>query len=243
MDQVKALRKQYWIFCVIAVVGITATIILNLVFSKKEVKEWSFGKHYVQACPLLGGYPLYWKSYIPEKFTAVLQDASNEINMTLENKLGVKSPFYKQLKGERKPGQIVIEVREAPKELYAFKKLCEPFKIGDKGDATTAGGAAEFQVTWKKGKPIKVILLVCIKKIEDGMKLMNTPVAVKLRRFGWKGVFKHELLHGIIGTNHPAWGGEIMVQRPTLTTIGEHTIKIIKKHVVPVCRQNGLLGE
>lgn len=241
MDKLLNILKKYWVFSFVAVGGVVLVIVLNLLFSKREVEDWDFGKKFVEECPFLGAYPLLLKNELPERYKPFLLQAVKEINQEVGKKLGM-GKVYKLHTGSLRPFQVVVKVRAAPKSYGAFNKLCEPFKIANKSDVTQAGAVAAFHVKWKDGLPVMATIFVCVEKVKKGMLLMRSPVASRLKMLGWKGILKHELVHGIIGNRHPGWGGELMVTSPTLTTVSEHTLKIIGRHVVPVCKKNGRLS-
>jgi len=239
---VKAILKQYWIFGAVTVACVVLVVVLNLVYSKKEVKTWSFGKVWAKNCPYLGGYPLLLKNEFPKKYHVFSEQAGTEINREIGERLSMGT-VYKKLIGKALPGQIVVTIKAAPKSFYGFKKLCELFKLGDKGDATTGTGVSELQVSWKNGVLQAATIYICVDKIEKGWKLVNTPAVQRLKRIGWKGIIKHEMVHGIIGEKHPGWGGELMSYSPSSTFISKHTLKIISTHVLPACLKNGKLGK
>jgi len=240
MDNFLKILKRYWIWFMVSVVGIVLVVVVNVIFSGKEVKSWSFGEQWDRSCPYLGGYPILYKNELPLKYHGYVERAVGEINNEIGFQLDMGLIYvpYRQVPSK---SHVLVRLVAAPKSFYKFGKVCEYFKLGDKGGVTTAAGLAEFRTVWRRNVLLDATIYLCIDKIEKGMRLMNTPAVDSIRAIGWKGIIKHELVHGLIGEKHPKWGGILMHRAPDSADVGIHVLEIIKKHVIPVCRKHGKL--
>lgn len=251
------------------------TLLLFMISCKckdqKEIDAWKFSPYEDKLCPILGGYPLFIKNLFPKphktKYAGEIKQAYGRWNKVaakwgkfkffepVDRMAKYETARHKKIhtdlvkKGHNRVFPFVVELRDAPQSEKKFRGLCELLKLGAAEDFQSMSMArTEF-----KGKVVlggryiyRVVIYVCLEKYERGIKLMNTPVAQKLKEFGMQGVLRHELGHLLIGhiggsdkQGHPSWYGDVM--KGMNQGINYHTIELIRQRVYTPCKKNGLL--
>lgn len=122
-----------------------------------------------------------------------------------------------------------IPIRDADGDS-SFPYYCDPLKIGD----TFGGfwGWARFE-----GSPGKydATVFLCLSKMRAARYLYGTPAADDFRKIKMAGIIKHELVHLLIGPNHPSLG-ELMGSPQRSTHLSAHTKALIRQKVIGNCR-------
>jgi hypothetical protein len=249
MKKFLTILKKYWIFALLAVLAITTAFVVDAIYAPREIKQWKFTKdgkgQYDKYCPFLGGYPIHYKveKKMPRHYLGPIAEAEYEVNTEIGAELQMGEVWIPVSK-HTTSNNIIVHIKVAPPEWYGFKKLCELVKLGDKVSESSAPAYAEFIPKFKDGNLLSATIYLCTKKIDHAMTLMNTPIVKYLQtRLKRKGVVKHEMIHGILGENHPRHSSDISAASPELTTVSDHVLLIIKTHVLPVCRKYGRITQ
>lgn len=222
------LAKGYIPFAIIAAVGITLVIVLNLIYGPKELENWHPGKYADNACWSYGYYPVPYKNSLPKDID--VESYTLALNKYLKEKTGYGNWF---VPGDR-DGFYIHIVPTTDKELCAPIRLQEPKFIGNFALARST------VKTNSQGKVVKALIEVCVEKVRNAMKL-PTKLGRQIKFAGFKRIIWHELVEHVIGMNkHPEWGCELMCPQGNMTTIHDRTLSLLKR-IIANCKKNGRL--
>lgn len=224
------MKKQVYIAITAVVAAALLVITLNLLLGPNELKTWDFGEYADKKCPVVGYYPVTYRSYLPTEFE--VSTVAEKLNHELKKKVGYGNFFVFSRKA-------FVTVRAAPQGY----KGCEPLRAGAP-EIVRHGMMAQTQLfTDKKTKQLThAVIYFCLDKYKAAVKMLSKEGQAVRAYGGWRKFIKHELVHLIIGLNHPKWGAALMAESSRVDFLHERTLELIRE-VVSVCRKNKRLNQ
>lgn len=233
------LRWHYTGFIAGSAILIGVAFLINHYAKKGEVKSYKLEPWKVTHCPI----PFGLKDELghkgtPKKLqaavTAVWQVA-RELNKEVVPRLGYGRDLYVEA-GKQPAGNAVITVYPSrPHQRTDSSQECWiPGLMGPSEPmAGLALGFFKYHVLRKNDRLIDSEIFMCHIKYKRMRGLLKKPRWLKLHP--WKRYLKHEMMHPLMGANHPNWHPDVTHETAPWPDVSDGTIKILKRIYDPVC--------
>lgn len=187
---------------------------------QNEIDNWTWGPHSIKGiCPLNECPVKIWPEVAQEEVKKAIAAINKDVGATV---LQIH--------------ELGFPVREADPMVIGYHRYCDPVKIHDGSDP---GTQFPHSYGWNlfTGKPGKwnIIIYMCLKKHKDAIGLMSTPAGQRAKEVGLYGYIKHELVHPLIGPNHPKSYAQLMSKNQRITEMHYHTKELIRQTIISRC--------
>ncbi|MEL7341923.1 MAG: hypothetical protein AAGM67_15680, partial [Bacteroidota bacterium] len=157
------------------------------------------------------------------------------LNKTLGQKLGYGKIYVPE--NQMPKGHAFIEVKSETLEFQKRGELCaEPmiFRHTPPPLEPLRMGQFMFAVNKVTNYLEGGMIVICHKKLKSLKNIRSKPSWLKL--YKRERYIRHELIHPIMGENHPSRTRDIASATAPRPDFDPDTIKIIKRHYDPVCK-------